>query len=129
MVTGRPTQYAVESPNAVQPAALLTLTVSAGWWGVPTRLLRLRVSGTSRPQTKPRVQEARARPRLRGTAAKFLTAGWDFVGETANGTEDLWWILEGKDYPRLSWELGKETKSNRYPENLIRTVRGLEEEP
>ena len=33
-----------------------------------------------------------------------LDAGWDFVGETANGTEDLWWILEGKDYPRLWWE-------------------------
>ncbi|MCX5644513.1 MAG: hypothetical protein NTZ17_07480 [Phycisphaerae bacterium] len=34
----------------------------------------------------------------------FLDAGWDFVGETADGTEDLWWILEGKDYPRLWWE-------------------------
>ena len=38
------------------------------------------------------------------TAKTFLDAGWDFVGETANGTEDLWWILEGKDYPRLWWE-------------------------
>jgi len=38
------------------------------------------------------------------TAATFLEAGWDFVNETANGTEDLWWILEGKDYPRLWWE-------------------------
>ena len=28
-----------------------------------------------------------------------------YVGETANGTEDLWWILEGKDYPKLWWEL------------------------
>ena len=39
------------------------------------------------------------------TAATFLDAGWDFVGETANGTADIWWINEGKDYPRLSWEL------------------------
>jgi hypothetical protein len=38
------------------------------------------------------------------TAKTFLDAGWDFVGETANGTEDIWWILEGKDYPRLWWE-------------------------
>jgi hypothetical protein len=38
------------------------------------------------------------------TAATFLEAGWDFVGETKNGTEDVWSILEGKDYPRLSWE-------------------------
>jgi hypothetical protein len=39
------------------------------------------------------------------TARTFLDAGWDFVAETANGTEDIWWILEGKDYPRLWWEL------------------------
>jgi hypothetical protein len=38
------------------------------------------------------------------TAKTFLDAGWDFVGETANGTEDIWWILEGQDYPRLWWE-------------------------
>ena len=38
------------------------------------------------------------------TAKTFLDAGWDFVGETANGTEDIWWIREGKDYPRLWWE-------------------------
>ncbi len=42
-------------------------------------------------------------------ATTFLDAGWDFVGETANGTDDIWWILEGKDYPRLWWELGDET--------------------
>jgi hypothetical protein len=34
----------------------------------------------------------------------FTNAGWDFVDETANGTEDVWWILEGRDYPRLWWE-------------------------
>jgi hypothetical protein len=39
------------------------------------------------------------------TAKTFLDAGWDFVGETKNGTVDVWWILEGKGYPRLWWEL------------------------
>ncbi|HNS20824.1 MAG TPA: discoidin domain-containing protein [Sedimentisphaerales bacterium] len=39
------------------------------------------------------------------TGKTFLEAGWDFVGETANGTEDLWWIEEGIDYPRLVWDL------------------------
>jgi hypothetical protein len=34
----------------------------------------------------------------------YLKAGWDFVDETENGTEDIWWILEGQDYPRLWWE-------------------------
>ncbi len=42
------------------------------------------------------------------TASTFLDAGWDFIGETANGTEDIWWILEGKDYPRLWWEAAEE---------------------
>jgi hypothetical protein len=40
------------------------------------------------------------------TAATFLDAGWDFVDETENGTDDIWWILEGQDYPRLGWERG-----------------------
>jgi hypothetical protein len=39
------------------------------------------------------------------TASTFLEAGWDFIDETANGTEDIWWIDEGNDYPRLWWEL------------------------
>ena len=43
------------------------------------------------------------------TATTFLEAGWDFVGETENGTEDIWWILEGRDYPRLWWEIGDES--------------------
>jgi len=38
------------------------------------------------------------------TAKTFLDAGWDFMGETANGTQDIWWILEGQDYPRLWWQ-------------------------
>jgi len=38
------------------------------------------------------------------TAGTFLSAGWDFAGETGNGTEDIWWIFDGRDYPRLSWE-------------------------
>jgi hypothetical protein len=38
-------------------------------------------------------------------ASTFLDAGWDFVGETANGGDDLWWIDEGRDYPRLWWEV------------------------
>ena len=38
------------------------------------------------------------------TESTFTGAGWDFVGESVNGTEDIWWILESQDYPRLSWE-------------------------
>ncbi|MBN1507247.1 MAG: hypothetical protein JW955_10400 [Sedimentisphaerales bacterium] len=36
--------------------------------------------------------------------ATFMEACWDFVGETVNGAEDIWWIDDGKDYPHLWWE-------------------------
>jgi hypothetical protein len=35
----------------------------------------------------------------------YLDTGWDLIDETENGTDDIWWILEGQDYPRLWWEL------------------------
>ncbi|MHC4206583.1 MAG: GLUG motif-containing protein [Planctomycetota bacterium] len=38
------------------------------------------------------------------SAGMFLNVGWDFVGETENGTEDIWWILDAQEYPRLWWE-------------------------
>jgi hypothetical protein len=34
----------------------------------------------------------------------FLTEGWDFIGETVNGTEDIWTIDEGLIYPKLTWQ-------------------------
>jgi hypothetical protein len=37
------------------------------------------------------------------TYSTFTDAGWDFVGETANGTDDTW-QMSANDYPRLSWE-------------------------
>jgi hypothetical protein len=48
------------------------------------------------------------------TAATFLDAGWDFVGEIVNGAEDLWWIDEGKDYPRLWWETAPAEIRNKF---------------
>jgi len=51
------------------------------------------------------------------TASTFLNAGWDFVGETVNGTGDTWWIVEGRACPRLTWEknAGPHTASAPYP--------------
>jgi len=37
------------------------------------------------------------------TPGTFFNAGWDFVGEADNGTDDIWWIDE-VGYPRLWWE-------------------------
>jgi hypothetical protein len=39
------------------------------------------------------------------TESTFTNAGWDFVDETENGDENVWWIDERNDYPRLWWEL------------------------
>ena len=42
------------------------------------------------------------------TKATFAGAGWDFVGEMANGTADVWRMCEdGVDYPRLAWEFSE----------------------
>ena len=37
--------------------------------------------------------------------ATFTAVGWDFVSETANGTEDSWTIHDTVDYPKFVWEL------------------------
>ncbi len=29
----------------------------------------------------------------------YVTSGWDFIGETANGTEDIWTMIENQTYP------------------------------
>jgi len=61
-------------------------------------------------------------------ASTFLEAGWDFVDETANGTEDIWWIDEGKDYPRLTWELV--TNNHRHPRVFLSKTRtGIDAHP
>jgi len=40
------------------------------------------------------------------TQSTFTLAGWDFVGETANGTDDIWRMrCEGMNYPKLSWQI------------------------
>jgi len=37
-------------------------------------------------------------------ADPFLSAGWDLMGETKNGREDIWYVSEQREYPRLWWE-------------------------
>ncbi|HIJ52844.1 MAG TPA: hypothetical protein HPP66_06775 [Planctomycetes bacterium] len=39
------------------------------------------------------------------TLLTFESAGWDFVGENVNGTEDIWRLCEDLvNYPQLAWE-------------------------
>jgi hypothetical protein len=67
--------------------------IISGFWDVETSGISTSDGGTALTTTDMQ------------TAATFLEAGWDFVDETENGTDDIWWILEGQDYPRLWWEL------------------------
>jgi len=57
---------------------------------------------TSR-QTTSAHGEARTTAEMQ-TIETFLDAGWDFVDETENGSNDVWTMPE-RDYPRLAWEL------------------------
>jgi hypothetical protein len=51
------------------------------------------------------IGESGANMQIRST---FADAGWDFVGEVANGTEDIWRMcVDGVSYPLLSWEFTK----------------------
>ncbi|MHC4169686.1 MAG: hypothetical protein ACYSWQ_22295 [Planctomycetota bacterium] len=67
--------------------------ITSSFWDVETSKLLRSAGGIGKTTAEMKV------------AATFLDAGWDFVDETTNGTEDIWWILEGQDYPRLWWEL------------------------
>ncbi len=39
------------------------------------------------------------------TESTFTSAGWDFVGEIANGPNDIWDICDGTNYPKLAWQI------------------------
>jgi hypothetical protein len=39
------------------------------------------------------------------TKSTFESAGWDFIGETVNGPNDIWDICEGTNYPRFVWQI------------------------
>jgi hypothetical protein len=67
-------------------------TITTSFWDMQTSGQTTSDGGTGKTTTEMQ------------TASTFLEADWDFVDEIANGTEDIWWILEGQDYPRLWWE-------------------------
>jgi hypothetical protein len=67
-------------------------TITASFWDVET-------SG----QTSSAGGEGKTTAEMK-TLSTFTSAGWDFVGETANGTEDIWTICQGVNYPRFTWQ-------------------------
>jgi hypothetical protein len=65
-------------------------TVTASFWDIYTSGLTDSDGGTGKTTAEMK------------TESTFTNAGWDFVGETANGTEDIWWILENITYPKFN---------------------------
>ncbi len=68
-------------------------TVSASLWDTDTSGQSTSAAGTGK--TTAEMQ----------TKSTFTDIGWDFVAESINGTEDIWSICEGTNYPRLLWQI------------------------
>ena len=74
-------------------AASATATVSDSFWDVLT-------SG----QPSSAGGQAKITPQMQ-MAGTFINAGWDFIDETVNGSEDIWRLCQdGTDYPKLAWQ-------------------------
>ena len=68
-------------------------SISTSFWDIET---------SGQPTSDGGIGKTRAEMR---TVSTFLDAGWDFVGETENGTADIWDICEGTNHPRLVWQI------------------------
>jgi hypothetical protein len=81
-------------------------TVTASFWDIETSGQTTSDGGTGKSTVEMK------------TRSTFTSAGWDFVNETVNGTNDIWTIDEHVDYPKLAWSLdnfnGDGTPENPY---------------
>ena len=93
--TGRVTGYPGRDDVGGLAGANGSGSIQASFWDADAS-----GQGTSAGGTAQRTAEMQ-------TAGTYLAAGWDFVDKTENGTEDIWWILEGQDYPHL-WREAEE---------------------
>ncbi len=91
--TGSITESILGTDNVGGLVGLNEGTVTNSFWDIETSGLSNSDGGTGRTTSQMQRQST------------FINAGWDFIDETAKGTDDTWWILEGRDYPRLNWEL------------------------
>jgi len=89
----------------VPPAGRLYISIiTASFWDIETSGLTNMCGDADDPQGSCDDSYGKTTAEMQ-TATTFLESGWDFIGETENGPNDIWWILEGQDYPRLWWEL------------------------
>ncbi len=88
-------------------AAFYNTTVSGSFWDIHTAGQTASACGLGKMTDQMQAADT------------FLEAGWDFVGETANGTADIWTICAGRDYPRLAWEQVNCADPNRPPKTVF----------
>ena len=67
--------------------------IANSFWDIETSGLTTSAGGTGKTTAEMQMEST------------FTNAGWDFVGESENGTEDFWSICEGTNYPRLVWQI------------------------
>jgi hypothetical protein len=69
-------------------------TTTASFWDTQTSDQSWSHGGTGTGKMTWQMQDANT----------FISAGWDFVGETANGTDDIWKLFMPDSYPQLAWQ-------------------------
>ncbi|HML75223.1 MAG TPA: hypothetical protein PKB02_12100 [Anaerohalosphaeraceae bacterium] len=90
--------YSIGSPSGVADTGGLigkatNSTITNSFWDQWFSGTNLSAGGTA--LTTPYMQ----------TLASYTAALWDFMGETANGSDDIWRLCaEGVSYPKLTWE-------------------------
>ncbi len=67
--------------------------IANSFWDIETSGLTTSAGGTGKTKAEMQMEST------------FTDAGWDFVGESINGTEDFWSICKGTNYPRLAWQI------------------------
>ncbi len=68
-------------------------TVTASFWDINTSGLTISDGGTGKTTVEMK------------TESTFTDAGWDFLGETANGTDNIWRMcVNDVNYPLLWWQ-------------------------
>ena len=68
-------------------------TISQSFWDIQTSGISYSAGGTGKTTASMETQST------------FADVGWDFVGETVNGPNDVWRMcVDGMEYPLLSWQ-------------------------
>jgi len=68
-------------------------TITGSFWDVNTSGLDYSDGGVGKTTAEMQIQST------------FTDTGWDFVGETVNGPNDIWDICEGTNYPKFLWQI------------------------